>query len=492
MQRFRARRWIVSALRAWRALGIVIGCVLAIYLVFTRPLYFTNPSLLGAVIFLELLLAVLLKFRDAFFPVLITVFLLAGMWVPGQDLWTYVRWIILAAGAAVGFLWWLRHNYCPMKLPHLIAFACVLTAMVSALVSVYPEVALLKALSLFLLFVYCITGARVAVIGREEPFFRGLLLGCELLVYVSAVAYLGLHVELFGNRNSLGVAMGVVALPFLLWGVLVSESRPLRRRRIFAVLLCQLLLLSSYERAGIVAALTSSTLLFITLRRYKLMVAGCAVALITAALVATVVPLPVLNQPDDDSITSRFVYKGKREGGVLASRKSVWEKTIASLEQHPYFGAGFGTTATAYDKGQANVRFASGGQVSREHGNSYLEITEWMGLVGVAPFAALLLWLVGKIGGACAWARRTRMASSPAVPIAAFLAGALVHAGFEDWLFAVGYHTCVLFWILAFMLPDFSFTTPAARIQQWVQMNPFADYDRARTAVAKVPSCTFS
>lgn len=286
--------------------------------------------------------------------------------------------------------------------------------------------------------------------------------------------------------------MGVVALPFLLWGALVSESRPLGRRRILAVLLCQLLLLSSYERAGIAAALTSSILLFFMLRRYRLMIAGLAVALITAVLVATLVPLPVLNQPDDDSITSRFVYKGKREGGVLASRKTVWEKTISSLQQHPYFGAGFGTTATAYDKTQINIQFASSGPVSREHGNSYLEITEWMGFIGVAPFAALLLWLVGKIGGACAWVRRTRIASSPVVPIAAFLAGALVHAGFEDWLFAVGYHTCVLFWILAFMLPDFSFTTPAPRLQQWMQANAVADFARQQSLVAEVPSCTFS
>jgi len=482
----------MCAPRVRRVLGIFTSCVLAIYLLFKRPFYFTNPTILGGVIFLQLLLAVLAKFRDAFFPALITVFLLAGMWVPGHAMWISARWVILAAGTIVGLLAWLRHNYSHMRLPHLIALACVLTAMVSALVSRYPDVALLKALSLLLLFVYCITGARVAVIGREDAFLRGLIWGCEVLVYISAVAYFGLHLELFGNRNSLGVVMGVVALPFLLWGALVSESRPLGRRRILAVLLCQLLLLSSYERAGIAAALTSSILLFFMLRRYRLMIAGLAVALITAVLVATLVPLPVLNQPDDDSITSRFVYKGKREGGVLASRKTVWEKTISSLQQHPYFGAGFGTTATAYDKTQINIQFASSGPVSREHGNSYLEITEWMGFIGVAPFAALLLWLVGKIGGACAWVRRTRIASSPVVPIAAFLAGALVHAGFEDWLFAVGYHTCVLFWILAFMLPDFSFTTPAPRLQQWMQANAVADFARQQSLVAEVPSCTFS
>jgi len=50
--------------------------------------------------------------------------------------------------------------------------------------------------------------------------------------------------------------------------------------------------------------------------------------------------------------------------------------------------------------------------------------------------------------------RQTGSASSYAVPLTLFLAGALVHAGFEDWLFAVGYHTCVLFWSFAFVLPD--------------------------------------
>jgi hypothetical protein len=34
------------------------------------------------------------------------------------------------------------------------------------------------------------------------------------------------------------------------------------------------------------------------------------------------------------------------------------------------------------------------------------------------------------------------------------LAG-IVHATFEDWLFAVGSYPCVYFWVFAFMLADF-------------------------------------
>ncbi len=34
------------------------------------------------------------------------------------------------------------------------------------------------------------------------------------------------------------------------------------------------------------------------------------------------------------------------------------------------------------------------------------------------------------------------------------MAAGLVHAAFEDWLFATGYYLCVFFWALAFVLVD--------------------------------------
>jgi O-antigen ligase len=450
-------------------LGISLAVMFIIYGAF-RTSYFSEPTLLGALIVLQLLLAILLRYREAFFPALVVVFLLAGMGVPGHELWTSVRWILLGSGAAIGLLWWFKHGNVRLGLLHLVAAGCVVTALVSAFVSAYPDVALLKALSLFLLFAYAITGSRAALIGRQQRFFDGLLLACEGLVYLSATAYFGLHWELFGNRNSLGVVMGVVALPFLLWGAFVSQSRSVFRRRIFALLLCQFLLLSSYERAGIIAALTSSTLLCFVTRRYRFMLVGLVVALVTAFAVATVVPLPAQEQLDDSSLTSRFVYKGKREAGMLASRKTVWEKTLTSLQRHPWFGTGFGTSATAYDKTQVDAKFASVGQVTREHGTSYLEIAEWVGLVGVLPFAVLVVLLAAQVAGVLALARRTGLTSSPAVPLAVFVAGGLVHAGFEDWLFAVGYHTCVLFWILAFMLPDLSRMRAVTHIHRTVPM----------------------
>src|SRR5207237_6833433 len=93
--------------------------------------------------------------------------------------------------------------------------------------------------------------------------------------------------------------------------------------------------------------------------------------------------------------------------------------------------------------------------VTREHGNSYLAISEWVGLLGVLPFFTLVFLTVRNVGRAVMWMRRTGQVDSPIVPLTAVLAAGLVHATFEDWMFAVGYYLCVFFWSFAFVLNDF-------------------------------------
>lgn len=437
------------------ALVVTLTCLFLLYVAVSSPGYLTDVRMLGGLIFLEFVAAMLWNYRQRFFLALILAFVWAGTAVPLQGIWASGRWVVLATGAIAGSVIYLKDHRHHFGLFHLTAFGCVLTTIVSALVSTYPQMAALKSASLFLLFLYGATGARLAVMGREAKFFSGLLLGCEILVYLTGFAYFVLRLELFGNRNSLGVAMGVVAWPILLWGFFESGRLSVRRRRTFALLLCLLLLLGSYARAAIAAAAVSSALLCFGLRRYRLLFKGAVVALVAATLVAAVVPIESSTEPDDSSLISHFVYKGQTESGLWGSRTHVWDRTMSSLRQHPWFGTGFGTSSTDYENSQMSGSFASAAIDTREHGNSYLAITEWVGLLGVAPFLILLLLIAVYIGRVVTWMRRTGNAISTAVPLAAFLAGALVHAGFEDWLFAVGYHTCVFFWALAFMLPDF-------------------------------------
>ncbi len=63
----------------------------------------------------------------------------------------------------------------------------------------------------------------------------------------------------------------------------------------------------------------------------------------------------------------------------------------------------------------------------------------------------MLLLMVFKV---CGQLRRTASASHYSVPLALIVVAGLVHAGFEDWLFAVGSYLCVFFWVAAFMLID--------------------------------------
>jgi O-antigen ligase len=436
------------------ALIVAFCVVITVCVVVVRDGYATNIEFLGGLLLLEGLAAALWNYRQRFFAVLILVFLLAGTDVPMQGMWAAVRWLVLGTGALVGLTIYVKDHSASLSQPfQWIAFSCVISAATSAGVSSFPKQPLLKALSLFLLFLYGSFGAKLAIIHREEHFVAGLLWGCEALIYFAAVEYFVLHREFFGNPNSLGAVMGVAAVPLMMWGMLVSRSAGVQRRRTFALLLSLTLLAASYSRASIVAAAVSCVLLCAVLRQYQTLIKGVGVALTIAVMVSALVPLP--NSAATSTLSSRFVFKGKEGGALLSSRQSVWDTTIVSIEQRPWFGTGFGTARTDYDSNVNRVgNFGSNSITTREHGDSYLALVEGVGLAGAVPFVCLLLLTVANIGRVLNQLWRTRDPFSFAVPIAFILIAGLVHAIFEDWLFAVGYYLCVFFWALAFMLPD--------------------------------------
>jgi hypothetical protein len=440
----RARKVLLLAL--WTLACLVAACAAAL-----RPGLFGNATYLMGLIFVQILLLAIWRFRQVFFLLLILSFVGAGTNLPLKSMWTSARWGVLAVGAVVGLVVFLKGRFHPFNTLHLVGLVCVGSAFVSVMVSVYPGVSFLKAASLCLLFVYAASGGRTAIVGREASFLRGLLLACEITVYLTAIFYLVVHLEVWGNPNSLGLVMGIAGVPLLLWGTLVSEMRNLQRRRGFALALATVLLLTSRSRASILAAAVASAILCLALRRYRLLLKGAAILVCLVALAGVFAP-DSLTEFTDVS-TSNLVYKGHKEVGVLGSRRSPWQQTMDVIQQHPWFGSGFGTSATRKDENLA-AKYASNLEINREHGNSYLALLEWVGLLGIVPFVILLLLLLLKVGGVLTWMRRTANPCHPAVPVAVLLCAALVHASFEDWLFAVGNYTCVFFWTLAFALPD--------------------------------------
>lgn len=435
--------------------GAILAAVVLAYAAVSRPGYFTSQTYLGGLVLLEFLVAALWLYRRVFFPVVIVAFLLAGLDLPVGTVWTAARWVFLAVGAFGGLFIILKERGHRFGLFHAVAFFAVLMALVSAAVSRYPGVALLKVLSLFLLFLYGATGARLAAAGRENRFFNGLLLGCEIFVGANAVLY-AVGIDAMGNPNSLGAVMGVACAPILLWGILLGGERFALRRRGVLYVACMSLAFISHARAGLAAALLSSALLCLALRKYKLAIEGSIVILILVAATAMFRPEAV------SSLFTSVVYKNAdQEQGVLASRESPWRAAVDSIRDHTWFGTGLGTTANGTDANEVVKKFSSSTSVTTENGSSYLAIVSGVGVLGVLPFAVLLMILVGKVFRTVSWMKKFGSAAHPAVPLAMVMFAGMAHAAFEDWLFAPGYYLCVLFWSLAFVLVD---VAPAVRV----------------------------
>jgi O-antigen ligase len=439
--------------------ALVLGAMGLAYLVYSQPEYFTSKTYLGGLLLLEFLAAAVWMYRRVFFPLVITAFLLAGVDLPVGAFWTQARWLFLFVGASAGSVVMLRERRHHIGLFHILAMFAVLTTLVSATVSQYPSVALLKALSFVLLFLYAGTGARLAVTGRENRFFTGLLTGCELFVGALAVLY-ALGIEAMGNPNSLGAVMGVGA-PILLWGTLLDEPPLVHRRRLVSYGICMYLTFHSHSRAGMAAALVSSGLLCLTLRKYKIVLKGASILLVLVAAGAILQPEALSNTVS--SLKSSVIYKGSSEGGLLASRQSPWRAAVDSIGAHLWFGTGLGTAENPKGPRGPLGMFSSSSDVGTEHGSSYLSIVAWVGVIGALPFSLLLLLLLNRIYRTIAWLLKTGNACHPAVPLAMVMVAGMIHAGFEDWLFAPGYYLCVFFWSLAFVFVDVA-PSPVPRV----------------------------
>lgn len=430
----------------------VVGLLLLVCFAYLRPVYFTSVNYLGGLLFFEVLLAAVWFYPRIFFPLLVMSFLLAGVNVPGSSIWTVARWVVLGVGALVGSAIMLRDRRYHFGFFHVIAVFAVLAALMSAAVSHFTSVSLLKVLSLLCLFVYASTGARIAVAGRENRFFSGLITGCEIFVAAVAVAYLA-GAEVMGNPNSLGAVMGVAGAPILLWGTLVTDEKFVRLRRWAMYAVCVGLVVISHARAGMIAAFGSCALLCLVLRRYRLLMQG--ILILTVLIAGMAVLEPDAFSRSVSAFTDSFVFKGKDPSrGVFESRTSPWSDAVKAIQQNFWFGTGFGTADNGIDATDNLGKFATTDATTNERANSYLSILTWVGVMGVLPFSLLVGILMKKIVQTVRWILRTGNPFHPAVPLAMVMFAGLVHAAFEDWMFAPGYYLCVFFWSLAFVFAD--------------------------------------
>jgi O-antigen ligase len=428
----------------------LLPLVLAFF-AYVRPGYFTSEMYIDALLLLEFLVFALWNYRQMFFTVVVVAFLFAGTGVPGAGMWTAGRWVFLAVGGWAGILLMFKEREHHFGLFHAVAALAGLAALISAAESRYPTLALLKALSVLLLFLYAATGARLAVIGRENRFFPALVIGCEIFVASVSTLY-AVGYAVMGNPNSLGAVMGVVAAPILLWGALLAE-KSVRSRRLTIFAICIYLVFHSHSRAGIAAAMGSSVLLCLAMRKYTFLARGLAILVVLIA--ATAILQPQTFSERFSSATSTLMFKGRDPNlGIFASRETPWQAAMNSIRTHFWFGTGFGTTDQGEDASSQFSQFTSNSDVSTEHGSSYLAILTWVGVLGAMPFLFLLLLVGANVIRTVIWIFRSGVGAHPAVPLAMVIVAGFVHAGFEDWMFAPGYYLSVFFWSVAFILVD--------------------------------------
>jgi O-antigen ligase len=156
------------------------------------------------------------------------------------------------------------------------------------------------------------------------------------------------------------------------------------------------------------------------------------------------------------ALTDTVIFKGKDPSeGLLQSRLSPWQAAVDSINNHFWFGTGFGTSDNGQIATESLGNFSTVVAASSEYGCSYLAIISWVGMVGVLPFLMLLFVLLRRIFQTVVWMRRTGNPYHPAVPLAIVMLAGMIHAGLEDWLFAPGYYLCVFYWSMAFVFVDY-------------------------------------
>ena len=154
-------------------LGAITIVVLLTLVATMRPAYFSNITFLSGILLLEIVLASVWHYEKWFFLILMLCFLWAGSSLPMAGAASAARWVFLLVGGFVGVIKWGGQREQLRFLPiHLVAFLCVVVALVSGVVSTRMQLSLLKSSSLFLLFLYVSVGARVGCAQRKDAFFR--------------------------------------------------------------------------------------------------------------------------------------------------------------------------------------------------------------------------------------------------------------------------------------------------------------------------------
>ena len=281
-------------------------------------------------------------------------------------------------------------------------------------------------------------------------------LGCALTVVHVLPARPGFFAGPFGNPNSLGAFIPLVA-PVLLLQLLRSFDKgpQIRVANVLLTVACFILLFMSRSRAGLVAAFLACGwwLYFAHRRAFGLFLGG---ALISGLIMGLYFP--------ENAQNLNRVYVLKGSSYALKSRGELISASWEAAKESPLIGVGFGVSKGYSEDWEFG--FESGNAL-REKANSFLALVEEVGLIGAGFLLLPLAWvLVAAIQRLMLFRRLHQMGEEfwVTLTLSACLVGGLGNAFFEAWLTSVGFFSTILFWLV--------FGVLAARLTTPLRVSP--------------------
>lgn len=243
---------------------------------------------------------------------------------------------------------------------------------------------------------------------------------------------------IYRQPNSLGAIIGVFAIPLFVYKFTCMSGS---WKKVFhgGVLLINIgILLATRSRAGMLAGLVGAfTILFFLRRR------AVVILLLWFGIVVLIVGQYFSFWSD---INQELVFKGREE--FLTGRGSMWEEGIENIMEKPLWGWGFGASKASMDWEFST----STGEGDREKGSSYLGIIEELGFLGAIPAYVLIFYLISQLRFIIRMRRRIlREEWVLLLVLYSIIVAGLVDAGFEAWLFSLGSHIAIFYWLVVFL-----------------------------------------
>jgi uncharacterized membrane protein YhaH (DUF805 family) len=265
-------------------------------------------------------------------------------------------------------------------------------------------------------------------------------LGCALTVVHVLPTRPGYFAGPFGNPNSLGAFIPMVA-PVLLLNLKRSfdKAPQMRVANVLLITAYLIFLFMSRCRAGLGATFLACGwwLYFAHRRAFGLFLGG---ALVAAVIVGLYFPENVQN------MSQIYVYKGSSY--VFKSRADLVRASWEAAKESPLVGVGFGVSKGYSEDWRFAFESAGAG---REKGNSFLALVEEVGLIGSGFVLFPLAWLFVTGTQRLMHFRRLHQMGEEfwvILTLSACLVGGLANSSMEAWLTSTGFFSTVLFWLV--------------------------------------------